>query len=421
MTLALATHPDPFVLDPHAADVHDEGRRLRARGPLVPTVLEGGIRVWATGHQAVAEAVLGGRSFRKNPAHWADLQQGRVPAELGGILEFITLPGMLNEDGDRHRELRSLVGKAFTPGRIEQLRPYIADIVQQLTDDLAAAGPDELLDLRARFAFQLPMQVICRLFGLDPSTSDDLARDYTAIHDNTSTPAQVAAGKAGVAGVITNLIAEKRATGGDDLTTALIRATDGENATLDDELLLYTLMLFLFAGHETTQNLISNAIKALVDHPAQLARVRAGEVSIDDVVEETLRWNGPINTIMFRYASEPVTVQGTDVTVQAGEAVVVCVAASGQDSDSFGPGAEEFTPGRKALAQHLAFGHGVHYCIGAPLARMMARTALAAFVERFDLDRAGAPDSRPLSSYASNANTALWTRLTVRTPVIASS
>ncbi|MGI5048380.1 cytochrome P450, partial [Streptomyces sp. JAC25] len=253
----------------------------------------------------------------------------------------------------------------------------------------------------------------CALFGLDPSAGESLARDYTAIHDSRSTPADVAAGKAGVATVISDLIAQKRANPGDDLTTALISATDSDNAVLDDALLIATLMLFLFAGHETTQNLITNALKALSEHPEQLRALRSGAVTVGDVVEETLRWNGPINTIMFRYAATDTEVPGTGITVAGGDPVVICVAATGRDATAHGPTADVFVPGRDILAQHLAFGHGAHYCIGAPLARMTAQIAITQLLDAYDIDRAFA--AGPIGSYSSNSTTALWAELTPRT------
>ncbi|MEW2608388.1 MULTISPECIES: cytochrome P450 [Streptomyces] len=399
-----------FPLDPHAADVLEEGRRLRERGPLVPVILDGGVRAWATGHRDIAEAVLGGRQWRKDPYHWRALADGTVPQDWG-ILEFITLPGLLNEDGDRHRELRNLVGKAFTPRRVEDLRPRVNAIAEQLVTDLGTVQGQ--VDLRHRFAFELPMQIICALFGLDPSAGESLARDYTAIHDSRSTPADVSAGKAGVATVISVLIAEKRANPGNDLTTALISATGSDNAVLDDALLIATLMLFLFAGHETTQNLITNAFKALSEHPEQLQGLRSGVVSVGDVVEETLRWSGPINTIMFRYAVEDTEIPGTGITVAGGDPVVICVAATGRDATAHGPTADVFVPGRDILAQHLAFGHGAHYCIGAPLARMTAQIAITQLLDAYDIDRAFA--AGPIGSYSSNSTTALWVELTPRT------
>ncbi|MEU9263331.1 cytochrome P450 [Streptomyces sp. NPDC048212] len=411
--MRLSTMPldDLFPLDPHAVDVLEEGRRLRERGPLVPVILDGGVRAWATGHREVAEAVLGGRQWGKDPYHWRALADGTVPQDWG-ILEFITLPGLLNEDGDRHRELRNLVGKAFTPRRVEDLRPRVNTIAAQLVTDLETVQGQQV-DLRHRFAFELPMQIICALFGLDPSAGESLARDYTAIHDSRSTPADVAAGKAGVATVISDLIAQKRANPGDDLTTALISATDSDNAVLDDALLIATLMLFLFAGHETTQNLITNALKALSEHPEQLRALRSGAVTVGDVVEETLRWNGPINTIMFRYAATDTEVPGTGITVAGGDPVVICVAATGRDATAHGPTADVFVPGRDILAQHLAFGHGAHYCIGAPLARMTAKIAITQLLDAYDIDRAFA--AGPIGSYSSNSTTALWAELTPRT------
>ncbi|MGW5042131.1 cytochrome P450 [Streptomyces parvulus] len=413
MDLTNCPDDDLFRLDPRAGDVIDEGRRLRARGPLVPALLEGGVRAWATGDRRVAEAVLGGRQFRKNPAHWRDLQAGNVPRDWG-ILEFITMPGLLNEDGIRHRDLRGLVSQAFTPSRVEGLRPRIDDIAKTLLNDLRTAQGQDV-DLRRAFAFELPMQIICALFGLDHSASGTLARDYTAIHDSRSTPDAVAAGKAGVATVISALIEHKRQHPSNDLTSALIGATDSENAVLDEPLLIATLMLFLFAGHETTANLITNAVKALLDHPEQITALTTGAITVDQVVEETLRWNGPINTVMFRYAAQDTTVPGTGVTVLAGEPVVICVAATGRDDTAFGPAADTYQPGGSILAQHLAFGHGAHYCIGAPLARMMAGTALQRLFESFELDRTQTPTAAPISSYSSNSDEALWVRLAPRT------
>ncbi|GHI97995.1 cytochrome P450 [Streptomyces olivaceus] len=415
MDLTACPDNELFFLDPHAADVLAEGRRLRARGPLVPAVLEGGVRAWATGDRSVAEAVLGGRQFRKNPLHWNDLQAGKIPKDLG-ILEFITMPGLLNEDGGRHRELRGLVSKAFTPARVEALRPQIDHTVETLLDELRTVLHGRV-DLRHAYAYELPMRIICALFGLDFSASEALARDYAAMHDSRSSPEDVVAGKAGVATVISGLIAEKRDHPGDDLTSALINATDSENAVLDEGLLIATLMLFLFAGHETTANLITNAIKALTDHPGQIDAMRADVVSVDQVVEETLRWNGPINTIMFRYAAADTTVPGTGVTVLAGEPVVICVAATGRDAAAFGPSADDYAPNRDIVAQHLAFGHGVHYCIGAPLARMMARTALIRLFDVFELTRSKEPAADRIHSYSSNSDTTLWAQLSLRPKV----
>ncbi|GAA2767586.1 cytochrome P450 [Streptomyces paradoxus] len=414
--MELATCPEDqlFRLDPRALDVNGEGVRLREAGRLVPAVLDGGIRVWATGHLPVAAAILGGRQFRKHPQHWADLQAGRI-TDAPGVLEFALMPGMLNEDGARHRELRGLVSKAFTLRRVESLRPRIDTIVGELIAELAQTDPQEFVDLRRHFAFPLPMRIICELFGLDYSASDDLARHYKAIHDGRSGKADIDAGRAGVVRIITGLIAERRRQPGDDLTSALIAATDGEGAVLDDELLLLTLMMFLFAGHETTQSLLVNALKALVDHPEQLELVRSGAVSIDSVVEETLRWASPINTLLFRYAAEDVVVGG--VPVKKGDAIALCIAASGRDDEAFGPTADQFDAARQTLVQHVAFGHGAHYCIGAPLARLMARTALAAFTETFDFDQTGAPAAEPVSTYASNSLNLLAGRLRLRHPV----
>ncbi|MGN9819733.1 cytochrome P450 [Streptomyces sp. SD11] len=414
--MTTSTQQDPFILDAIAADVHGDAQRLRALGPLVEAVLsDSGLKVLVCPDRDVAERILGDReTFRKNPEHWTDLRDGLVPQ--GGIMEFATMPGMLNADGAEHRKLRGLVSDAFTARRVENLRPRVEEIVQSLLGDVAAAATTNgFLELRRRFAFELPMQILTNLFGLDPDSGEVLARNYTAIHASTTAEASLA-GKAGVLAVIADLIEAKRRHPADDLTSALIAATDGQDAALDDELLVATLMLFLFAGQATTADLIVNCLKALADHPGELAHVRAGVLSVEDVVKEVLRWNGPIQTIMFRYPVRDVVVPGTDVLVKKGRAIAIHVAATGRDERAYGADAATFDPSRDTdIKKHLAFGYGVHYCMGAPLALMMTTTAVAQLIERFDLDRTGAPTSRPISSFSPNSDAELWMRLSART------
>jgi cytochrome P450 len=301
----LATSDDLFPLDPTASDVPGDGRRLRARGPLVPVKLVGDVRAWATGHRDVAEWIFRSRKFRRHPRHWADYTAGKVPQDWP-LLRLITIESMLTMDGKDHRDLRSLVGRAFTPARVERMRSAVEETVADLIAGLDAAAPEETVDLRQRFAFQLPMRIICRLFGLDPSRSEELAAAYLALHDNGTPPEKLMAANATLTAIIDELIRQKRSRPGQDLTSALIAAAkDGEPA-LGDKLLHETLVLFLFAGHETTTNLLTNALKALDEHPAQLELVRRGAATMSDAVEETLRWASPIYTVMFYYAAEDV-------------------------------------------------------------------------------------------------------------------
>ncbi|MGW1894163.1 cytochrome P450 family protein [Streptomyces sp. NPDC002004] len=398
-------------LDPLATNVWEEGERIRKSGCLVPVALPGGLTVWATADRGTGSLVFAHRDFRKDPRHWAALQSGEVPGDWP-LLKMITL-GMLAKDGADHRRLRSLVSSAFTPRRVERLRPLIEDMTRELVDNLGAMAPGNPIDLRSTFAFELPMGVICSLFGLeDRSVRKRLAADYTALIDSRSTPEQAQAAEAGIGTVIAELIAQRRERPGGDLTTALLAAHDAQDGSLDQQELMETLFLFLFAGHETTRNLITNAAKNLMAHRDQLRLVRSGTVKWSAVVEETLRHYSPISTVMFRYAARDIELPDTGVTVRQGEAVLVCVAATGRDEDHFGPQADAFDVTRPP-GGHLSFGHGPHFCIGAPLARMMASTALDLLFTRFDLSPApGYPTAESEPSFSSNCDRELPVLLT---------
>ncbi|MEU5951120.1 cytochrome P450 [Streptomyces sp. NPDC047525] len=400
------TPPQVTLLDPRDLVVA-EGRGLRDQGPVVRVRLTGDVEVWATGDHATAREILTHPDFRKNPAHWQAYADGDVP-DSWPLLELITLSGMLNADGDDHTRLRKLVGKAFTPRRIEALRPRVEEIVGGLIGDLAAVpGP---VDLREAFALPLPMAIICSLFGLDLDKREQLADNFAALHDESRAD-EAPAAKAGLVSVIGELIAEKTAAPGDDLTSALISAHGDGQGSLSETELTQTLLLFLFAGHETTANLIGNAVVNLAGHPGQLALARESD-AWPAVVEETLRRDSPVRTVMFYYAAKDVTLSGT--RIKTGEAVVIHVAATGRDPRQFGPTAEEFDILRQAAASHLGFSHGIHYCIGAPLAKMMGTTALRALHGRFDVELVGEPV--PVASYSSNAARTLPVLLRNRAP-----
>ncbi|MEI5102818.1 cytochrome P450 [Streptomyces sp. PmtG] len=410
MSLSL-NHP-VTSLDPYATDVPGEGHRIRAHGPLVPVSLVGEVKAWATGHHAVAHQVLTHPGFRKDPRHWAAYQNGDIPADWP-ILRLITLDSMLNRDGDDHRRLRSLVSEAFTPRRMEALRPRVQHIADELVGRLSLTAPGDLVDLRAEYAFPLPMAVICELFGLGHARRAQFADDYSALHDSRTTPARLHEANEGVEAGIRNLIEAKRTHPTEDLTSALISVHDTDQGRLSDRELSETLVLFLFAGHETTQNLITNGARQLIEHPDQLGLARKAG-SWREVVEETLRHDSPVNTVMFRYAGADIVVPGTDVTVRRGEPVVLCVAGTGRDPEKFGHDAEAFDLTRATATHHLAFSRGVHHCLGAPLGRMMATTALKTFFTRFDAT-CPAPDTlRPLPSYASHSLQALPVNLIPR-------
>jgi cytochrome P450 len=207
--------------------------------------------------------------------------------------------------------------------------------------------------------------------------------------------------------ILTDLITSKRATPGEDLTTALIDARDDNDASrLDETELTDTLILFISAGHETTVNLIDQAIAALLSHPDQLDLLRTGQADWDDVIEETLRWQAPLAHLPLRYAVEDISVDG--VLIRQGDAILAGYAGAGRDPEHHGAGADEFDLTR-ADKSHLAFGYGVHHCLGAPLARLEARIALPVLFDRFPGLRLAVEPSRleHLDTFISNGHRSL--------------
>ena len=216
-------------------------------------------------------------------------------------------------------------------------------------------------------------------------------------------------------GVLGELVAAKRESPGDDLTSGLIAARDEDDTRLSEQELLDTLVLMISAGHETTVNLLDQAIHALLTHPEQLAHVRAGRATWDDVIEETLRNQAPVASLPLRYAVEDLDLAefgGPEVVIAKGDPILAAYAAAGRDPERHGKDADVFDVTR-ADKEHLAFGHGVHYCLGAPLGRMEARIALPALFERFPSLELAATDEElgSVESFISNGHRRLPVRV----------
>jgi cytochrome P450 len=252
--------------------------------------------------------------------------------------------------------------------------------------------------------------MICELFGVPDHLVEPVGALIAAIMDTSDpTPEHGAFVQEQIGTVLPALIGHKTEHPGDDMTTELIRVRDGDGDRLSDEELLYTLLLVIGAGFETTVNLIGNAVVALLSHPDQLAAVRAGEVGWEAVIDEVLRVHPSIATLPLRFAVEDIAIGG--VTIPAGDAIVTTFAAAGLDPEHYGENADGFDAARSA-DDHLAFGIGVHRCIGAPLARMEAITALPALFDRYpDLALAADPaELRQVPSFIAYG----WQRIPVR-------
>ncbi|WP_241777574.1 cytochrome P450, partial [Streptomyces sp. CT34] len=286
--------------------------------------------------------------------------------------------GILGMDPPDHTRLRSLVAKAFTVRQVEKLRPQVKELTRELLDELEAAGPPA--DLVDRYALPIPVAVICRLLGV-PTEDRPLFRRWSdaALSTSSLTAEEFDANQEELRAYMRKLIEEHRRAPRDDLMTALIDARDVDDRLSELELVDLCVGI-LVAGHETTATQIPNFVLALLDHPGQLGLLRERPESIGTAVEELLRFV-PLGSgaSQPRYAKEDIDVGGT--LVRAGSPVLVAVGAANRDALRFDtPGTLDIS---RAGNQHLGFGHGVHHCLGAPLARLELQEAILGLVTRF--------------------------------------
>ena len=304
-----------------------------------------------------------------------------VAARFGAPVPIMGL-SMLDRDPPDHTRLRSLVSKAFTPRVVEGLRPRIQQIVDGLLTRALEKGS---MDVIEEFAYPIPVNVICEMLGVPVEDHErfkgwslDIARglDSILLPRDSEVPKRSVASRTALAEYFRELIAKRRASPRSDLLSALIAAEEAGDKLSENELLA-TCILLLIAGHETTVNLIGNGTLALLRHPDQLRRLRENPALIGTAVEELLRFDGPVQRTA-RIPSEDVVIDGH--TIAKGEMVMPFIGAADRDPAQF-PDPDRLDIGRTDN-RHIAFGWGIHFCLGAPLARVEGQLAINTLVQR---------------------------------------
>jgi cytochrome P450 len=346
--------------------------RLRESRPVARAWMPDFGRVWIITRYADVRAALTDPRLVNKP-HLRPDDDRSVPGRVGDV------HALLNTDPPEHTRLRRLVQKAFTPRRAAELRPRTAEIAASLLDQLTAGG--DVVDLLGDYARPLPITVISELLGI-PVT--DRGWIWVTVTDYGKGGGELQRVPQELGAYFARLITAKRAEPGNDLLSALVFAhdhagADGAEAALTTTELLSAAYHLVMAGFDTTVNLIASGTLALLTHPEEMARLRQDPSLLPAAVEELLRFTNPVNHVTARFATEDLPIG--DVVIPAGDRVLIATSSADRDPVQF-PDPDRLDIGRDS-GSHVAFGHGIHYCLGAPLARMEAEVALGALLTRF--------------------------------------
>jgi cytochrome P450 len=361
----------------------------RAECPVRQVRLADGHDSWLVLSHAAAQQALKDARFSKDIVAALDDDPDVVDPGLPG-------PGlarhMMNLDPPDHDRLRRLVSRAFVPSRIAALEPSITQIADTLLDELERSGPDAVVDLVAGFAYPLPFRVISELLGIPEDVRAPLRDAFRTLFQpwSGSPPPEAVAASDLIVSSLEHLVATHRAQPQDDLVGVLVTASDDDDRLTEQEL-LSSLFQLIVAGHDTTTSLIGNGVVDLLEHPDQWRLLCEDPARLPAAIEELIRFSAPVPHATFRVTTEPVELGG--VEIPAREQVLICLGAANHDPDFFDDAAALDIS--REPRPHLGFGHGIHFCLGAPLARLEARIAFGALLRRFP-DLALAVDRREL-------------------------
>ncbi len=361
--------------------------QLRAEAPVFPIILRATKqRAWLVTRYDDALNVLKDERFAKDRHNAMSREQLKKAIWLPPMFKSLER-NLLALDSPDHTRLRALVHKAFTPRLIEQMRDQIQTVTTELIDKVEPKGS---MDLIADFALPLPLTMIGRILGVPAEDNPKFHRwtkTFVAAGTNRN-PFVLIPSIMGFMGYMKKLIKERSTQPKDDLITALVQAKEGSDQMTEDEVLAM-IFLVLSAGHETTLNLISSGTLALLEHPDQLAKLRSEPALIKTGIEELLRFAGPAEMATERYAREDITIAGT--VIPRGELVLAVIASANRDANYFdNPDTLDIT---REKNKHLAFGQGIHYCVGAPLSRLEGQIAISTLIQRLpNLHLSVAPD-----------------------------
>lgn len=389
--------PIPFSV-PASTTLGNEGGRcmyaevdeLRSTGPATPVRLPEGVAAWSITRGDVVRLLLThpgvSRNLKKNIPSY---QPGSVP----WLSPWVDVDSMATAEAKEHLRLRKLITPAFSPRRVAAMKSQIQALIDALLDELESHEPGTAVDLHTEFSYRVPTEYICDLFGVPDGQRPHVLSLFRAVGKTGVTEEESLAINEALVTSMRTLIATKRESPGDDLTSFLLAAREEGTDPLTEHELISTLLLMIGGGSTTTINLIDHTVRELLAHPEQKDVLLKDPTRWPEAIEESLRVHCPVMHLPMRWATEDIDL-GEGIVIGAGDAILICYGAHGRDPQVHSE-PERFDMDRKDK-DHLAFGLGAHFCPGSRLARLEAEVALESLFQRFPrMELAVAPEQIP--------------------------